>query len=111
MNCKKQILEYLELTVISTERFNQAVASKDETPTASLMEAEDDVELMAKMLERAEKKDTLVGAMVNWRQSNIQNGREVLMTLQDMVLSIYNKEIVTKIHNKFHVDIFLVEVS
>lgn len=41
----------------------------------------------------------------------ISNGKDILGTLYELIMSIYNKEVMTKIHPKFHVDIFIVEVS
>ena len=74
------------------------------------MNVEEDIDFMTQMLEKAKKNDAIANNLLLWRQVGIDNGKEILMAIHELLMSIYNKEIMTKIHPKFHLDIFLVEV-
>jgi len=120
---RKEILDYLELILLSRDKVYEILRSsktqsKKPSPTSTLasqvnsnqMNVEEDIDFMTQMLEKAKKNDAIANNLLLWRQVGIDNGKEILMAIHELLMSIYNKEIMTKIHPKFHLDIFLVEV-
>jgi len=107
---RKQVLEYMELAIPSAEKLTQILKEKEVSPVSSQIEQEDEIEFMNRLLERAaHTADFIANNMVIWRQNSLQYGQDILLALYEMIMSIYNQEILTKMQPKFHIDIFLIE--